>query len=321
MLNIWGDMMLPDMRNIIISTSTGEDKIIFLSRNSYEKVGEIKLTLPNGGCSYNYFGPHGIALDMNRKFIYTANSYNGSISIIDMIMDKITESIYVGTSPCHVSLCKRSNMLYTSNYDSDTISGIDLNKKIVAVQIPVNRMPHYLEATNDGKKLYVSSMGSESLIEIDTDSNNVTKEIDIGCNATHFYLTKNNDYIYAVGSKFDSDNKGMICVIDLKLQKSVELYKVGMYLSDIACKESNQEMLVTDAETSYIYKIDIKDGKLIGKANTFKLPSCINMDNEKNKVIVSTQFDDILQIFNFNDLRLLKSVSIGKDINSLNFFK
>ncbi len=308
--------MIPDVESVIAVTSTGEDKIIFLDRENYEKIKEIKLANPNGKCSSNnYFGPHGLAIDVNRKYIYTANSYNGSISIIDMITDKILENICVGTSPCHLGLCKKNNLLYVTNYDSDTISGIDLQKNMVAVQIPTNRMPHDMKVSKDGRNLYVSGIGSNDILVINTENNNVCSKIDLGCSAIHFKISKYNNYLYASCSKFNCDNKGMICILDLNENKLLESYKIGMYLSDIALKEKEEQLFVIDAETNYIYKIDINNGKLLGKAETGMFPSCIGIDEERNVAIISTHIDNTVEIFDLEDLKLVQRLQIGKDLN------
>lgn len=308
--------MIPDMEKVIAVTSTGEDKIIFLDRENYKIIKEIKLTIPNGKCSSNnYYGPHGLAIDTNKKYIYTANSYNGSISIIDMITDKILENICVGTSPCHLGLCKKNNLLYVTNYDSDTISGIDLQKNMVAVQIPINRMPHDMKVSRDGKNLYVSGIGSNDIMVINTENNNVCSKIDLGCSAMHFSISKYNNYLYASCSKFNCDNKGMICILDMKENKLIESYKIGMYLSDIALREKEKEMFVIDAETNYIYKIDMNNGKLLGKAETGVFPCCIGIDETKNVAIISTHIDNTIEIFDLEDLQLISRLKIGKDLN------
>lgn len=308
--------MIPDMENIIAVTSTGEDKIILIDRDCYEIINEIKLSTPFGKCSSNnYFGPHGLAIDANRKFIYAANSYNGSISIIDLLTNKVIDNICVGTSPCHLGICKKNNTLYVTNYDSDTISGIDLKKNSVAVQIPINRMPHDMKISKDGKVIYVSALGTEEILIIDTDNHNVCEKIYIGCCALHFKISKYQPLIFASCSKFNCDNQGMICILDTASRKVVENIKIGMYLSDLALREKEGELIVLDAETNYIYKIDVNSGKMLGKAETGNFPSCIGIDDKNEVAIIGTHIDNTIEVFDLDDLKKVKKIKVGKDIN------
>lgn len=308
--------MTYDLGNIIAITSTGEDKIIFLDRNNYDTVNEIVLEDPYGRYGgINYFGPHGLAIDTNRKYIYIANSYNGSISIFDLLTGIIVENICVGTSPCHLDICKRNNYLYVANYDSDTISGIDLEKNSVAVQIPVNRMPHDIHVCNNGKSLLVAGLGSEEVVIIDTEDNSVCHRISLGCSVMHFKASKYSSYIYASCSKFNCDNQGIICIVDINEKKVIKKTKIGMYLSDIALREQTNEIIVSDAETNYIYKLDIENGKMLGKAETGNFPSCIGIDEKKNVALIGMHLDNTIEIFDLDDLTKVKKLELGKDIN------
>lgn len=312
----WGDVMRYDLENIIAITSTGEDKIIFLDRDNYDMIHEMKLEDPYGRYGMmNYFGPHGLAVDVNRKYMYIANSYNGSISIFDLLTGIIVENICVGTSPCHLDICKRNNYLYVANYDSDTVSGIDLEKNSVAVQIPVNRMPHDIHVCNNGKSLLVAGLGSEEMIIIDTEDNSVCNKISLGCCAMHFKVSKYSSYVYASCSKFNCDNQGIICIIDVNEKKIKNKIKIGMYLSDIVLREQSKEILVSDAETNYLYKLDIENGKMLGKAETGSFPSCIGIDEKNNVALIGMHLDNTIEIFDLDDLKRVKKLELGKDMN------
>mgnify|MGYP001194054332 CR=1 FL=1 len=306
-----------DLEDIIAVSSTGEDKVIFLDRNNYEVVEEFKLLIPNNK-KYNmenYFGPHGLAFDNNRKYMYVANSYNGSISIIDLLKWNMVENICVGTSPCHLDISKKNNFIYVTNYDSDTVSGIDLNKNSVAVQIPVNRMPHDLHMSNDGKSLFVAGLGSEEIFVIDTQDNSVCDKIVLNCCAMHFKISRCNKYLYASCSNFNCENQGILCIVDISQRKVMEKIKIGIYLSDIALRETTKEIFLLDAETNYLYKLSIEDGKMSGKAETGKFPSCIGIDDEKNIAIIGNHLDNTIEIFDLDDLRRIKRIRVGKDLN------
>ncbi len=308
--------MRQDIGNIVAVTSTGEDKIILFDRDGFEIIEEFRLTTPDGKFSSdNYFGPHGFAMDSNNKYMYTANSYNGSVSVIDLLTGKVIENIYAGTSPCHLDICKRNNFLYVSNYDSDTISGIDLKKNLVAVQIPVNRMPHDIHVSQDGKRVYVSCLGSEEIIIIDTEKNNICGHIHLECCAMHFKTCRRNLNMYACCSKFNCDNQGIVCIIDMIQEKVVKKIKIGMYLTDIALREKAKEIILLDAETNYIYKLNMDNGNMIGNNETGNFPSCIGIDEEKNIAIVGTHIDNTIEIYDLDNLNRLKRIKVGKDLN------
>ncbi len=308
--------MKQNTENMVAITSTGEDKIIFFNRDNFEVTEELHLTTTDRKCgSNNHFGPHGLAIDSNKKYMYVANSYNGSISIVDLLTSEVVENICVGTSPCHLDICKKNNFLYVANHDSDTVSGIDLYKNSVAVQIPVNRMPHDIHVSQDGKRLYVSGLGSEEIVIVDTEHNNVCGKIDLKCCAMHLKTSKYNSYMYASCSKFNCKNQGIICVIDMQEKNIIKKFEIGMYLTDIALREKSKDIIVLDAETNYIYKIDIESGKMLGNAETGNFPSCIGIVEERNIAIIGTHIDNTIEIYDLEDLKRIKRIEVGKDLN------
>lgn len=305
-----------EIENLIVAASTGEDKIIFIDRKSLNIISEIKLDPFGRKCStHNYYGPHGIKTDINKNYIYVANSYNGSISVIDIIRNSVIENIGVGTSPCHLDICKKNNMLYVSNFDSDTVSVIDLTTNAIVMQIPVNRMPHDVKCGKNGKYIYISESGSEEVAVLETEENVISQKIMLGCSPSHIEIGKNRNHLYIACSRFEKENRGEICIINSEDNKIVEKYQVGLYLTDLSVREKENQIFALDSEMNYIYIIDLNSGKMLSKTETGEFPVCIEIDEVNELVMIGTHMNSLIETYDLNDLKRINRIRAGKDLN------
>ena len=124
--------MLNNYDNIVFVANTGDDTISIISLSNMLELYKIRLA--NGS------GPHHIAVDSNQNYLYTTNSHNGSIGVVDLIRNLWVDNIYVGSHPSHLEINKKNRCIYVSNADSNSISIVDMDSRVLSAQVSVDRI-------------------------------------------------------------------------------------------------------------------------------------------------------------------------------------
>ncbi len=106
-------------------------------------------------------GPITVRFDPNDETVaYTANSDDGTVDVVDLATNAITDTIPVAAGPWGLAFHPRDGTVYINSFDSDTISVIDIATKTVIDSFAAGDGPVDLEIapiapcpgdiTNDG---------------------------------------------------------------------------------------------------------------------------------------------------------------------------
>ena len=86
--------------------------------------------------------PMGTAISVDGKTVHVSNGRGGSVSVIDVATEKLTDTIAnVGTRPWGIAVSSDGQKLYTANGPSNDVSVIDLATKTVVKRIPAGQSP------------------------------------------------------------------------------------------------------------------------------------------------------------------------------------
>ena len=118
-------MLAPDKKHLYCSC-WGCDKIVCINT----KTMEIEGTIPVGD------NPNDIAIDRKGKRLYVANSNDNSVSVIDLKMGKVIETLNAalypttlpGSTTNSVALSRDDRTLYISNADNNCLAVFDVTK-------------------------------------------------------------------------------------------------------------------------------------------------------------------------------------------------
>ncbi|MDK2917361.1 MAG: hypothetical protein PWQ37_94 [Candidatus Petromonas sp.] len=268
----------------------------------------------------SWFGPHHIVYDLNSIHLYISNSYSSSISKYDMILDKMIDTIFVGSSPCHLALNTKNNTLYVANEDSNSISVVDAHNMSLQAQIPVGEMPHDIKLSIDGKRLFVSNLKENTLSIIDTLSNSKEKCIYVNQNPNHMVLSKTGDLLYIANTNFSSLRQGSLTVVNTESLKVEDKIEVGKTPMDIALHEvDGQKLFITDMELNLVHILDIKEKKIIDQIAVGIMPLGIKADSFNKYLLVTNIGDNTLSVIDIKTMHLIKNVKVGKEPTSIVF--
>jgi len=106
--------------------------------------------------------PNGVALSPDGKFAYVANTFDGTVSVVEIDRAanppaKIVATLQVGTEPYGVAITPNGTKVYVSNARSDSVSVIDTASNTVKTTIKniaptVGAEPRGIAITNNGNE-------------------------------------------------------------------------------------------------------------------------------------------------------------------------
>ncbi|MCL6573169.1 MAG: c-type cytochrome [Bacillus sp. (in: Bacteria)] len=162
-------------------------------------------------------GGHHSALSPDDKYLYVANQYGGTISVIDVQTHKKIKDIPTGEGPDYISPSMYwdgkvidSPYLFVSVDKEDKIAVLDWKKNEIVKDIPVGGSLHGVSLTPDGKSVWVAVGGKKEVIIIDVKTLEITKRISFEGGPIHISLSPNGKYAFVTtgGNKiFKLDTK------------------------------------------------------------------------------------------------------------------
>ena len=110
-----------------------------------------KLSLPNevavGG------DPSSVAIHPDNRTAYVANSRDGTVSVVDLVLRKVTDTWNVGAEPMGVAVSPNGTKLYVANAASNTLSVLDTATAMIDDTVDLSvcgTSPRAIGVTNDG---------------------------------------------------------------------------------------------------------------------------------------------------------------------------
>lgn len=179
-------------------------------------------------------GPHGHHVTHDGKYALTPNALKGSVSIIDLASEKVTEIPTGSVIPIAIWSDPLSKSAYAANFlgtppllSSLTLIDLENKKKVKDIDLaadydPISGktsgeatglMPIQTPVSPDGKYVVTANTLSATITILDTATQKVVKSLpcDPGCHGVNFGLKQGGGYYAYVASKFAND----LIVVDM----------------------------------------------------------------------------------------------------------
>jgi YVTN family beta-propeller protein len=128
-------------------------------------------------------GKHPYGISSEGDYIYTANVYDDSITVINLTNWQ-TKEIKVGDHPYNV--IKINDQLFVTNSLDDNISIIDTKTFTEILKIPTGETPENLWVDKKNNRLVISNWGSDSISIINLHDMKNIKEVKSGLQSRAF---------------------------------------------------------------------------------------------------------------------------------------
>ncbi|WP_157486643.1 lactonase family protein [Dyadobacter alkalitolerans] len=307
-------------------TQKGEGIYVYEFDRSNLSFKEIQVMVNKNSPSFLEFHP-------NKKFLYTANEGNSTVSsyAIDAAgkLTTMNSKPSLGKGPCHVSVDPKGRFLYVSNYGSGQLGVYLINSDgtIGAVADSIqdkgaaSQKPHMHSVipSADGKYIYASDLGIDKIMvySVDPKTGKLTPgavpyaEVKAGDGPRHFAIHPNGNFGYSaceLGSAVNSfkivKNSGALVPMERVTMLPAD-FTGKSFAADIHFSPDGKFLYASNRghESLAIYAVDAKTGKLTisGHAETHgKHPRNFLVDAKGELVLVTNRDNDNVVFFKRN---------------------
>jgi YVTN family beta-propeller protein len=148
-------------------------------------------------------GGHHSALSPDDKYLYVANQYGDTISVIDVQAKKKIKDIPSGKGTDYISPSMYwdgkvidSPYLFVSIDQEDKVAVLDVKKNEIIKYIPVGGSLHGVNLTPDAEQVWVAVGGAKKVVVIDSSTFEIKKEIKFDGGPIHISLSPDGKFAY-----------------------------------------------------------------------------------------------------------------------------
>jgi YVTN family beta-propeller protein len=152
-------------------------------------------------------GSHHMALTPDDKYIYVANQYGSTVTVIDRASMTHVTDIEVGTSPDYISPSMywdgkviSTPYLFVTVDGGLTVAVIDWKTNKVVKQIPIPASAHGVNLTPDGKHVWLAGLAFQEVWVIDVATLTTIKKLPIEGSPIHISISPDNQFAYITTS-------------------------------------------------------------------------------------------------------------------------
>ncbi|MGH9670758.1 MAG: YncE family protein [Terriglobales bacterium] len=111
--------------------------------------------------------------------MYIANSGTGTVGVIDVNTNVLTDLVGVGSNPVSLAEMPGGSKLYCVNQGSNDVTVISTVDKLVVATIPVGNLPSFAVSNDTGAFIFVANQGDGTVSVIDTATDLVTATLTV----------------------------------------------------------------------------------------------------------------------------------------------
>ncbi|WP_174727105.1 beta-propeller fold lactonase family protein [Mesobacillus harenae] len=153
-------------------------------------------------------GGHHAALSPNDQYLYVANQYGDTVSVIDVKAKKKIKDIPTGKGTDYITPSMYwdgkaigTPYLFVSVDQEDKVTVIDWKKNEVVKDIPVGGSLHGVNLTPDGKYVWTAVGGAKSVVIIDAETLEIKDKIAFEEGPIHISFSPDGKYAYVTTGK------------------------------------------------------------------------------------------------------------------------
>ncbi|WP_410545832.1 beta-propeller fold lactonase family protein, partial [Acidianus sp.] len=289
-------------------------------------------TLINGNFvnTGNGLGPWGIAYDPSNGYIYVADHFSDTVSVINGATNTVIANIPVGRWPVInglASTCTRIENIFALSkpvgvaYDpsngyiyvtdcnsgtgnSGTVSVIDGANNTVIATIPVGICPRGVAYDPSNGYIYVTNRGSDTVSVIN--GTTVIANITVGLRPVGVAYDPSNGYIYVTNHFSDT-----VSVIDGANNTVIATIPVGALPWGVAYDPSNGYIYVTNFFSDTVSVIDGANNTVIANITVGLRPVWVAYDPSNGYIYVTHLYSGTVSVIDGANNTVIANITVG----------
>src|SRR5205823_5094313 len=124
--------------------------------------------------------PLGVAVNPSSTRVYVANSWDGTVSVIDTASNTVVATVPVGTNPTGVAVNATGTRVYVANQGTVSVINTATNAVVATISIPGLRQVFGIAINPAGSRVYLSDTAANVVGVIDATSNTFMGVLAVG---------------------------------------------------------------------------------------------------------------------------------------------
>lgn len=124
-------------------------------------------------------GDHKVIMDQDDRFAYVSNSYDGTVSVIDMKTLTKKSDIKIYGTPFSMDFSSKANALYVVNKEQSAIYVINATTNEVLGKIPCSKGVEKISFAPDGRLGFITNPKENTVLILDAASNRIIQQADV----------------------------------------------------------------------------------------------------------------------------------------------
>ncbi|MBN2788325.1 MAG: beta-propeller fold lactonase family protein, partial [Paludibacteraceae bacterium] len=228
-----------------------------------------------------------------EMFAYVANQGTNTVSVIDLVENKVLKTIVVGNHPIGLVYSPLHNRIYVVQDMSNQICVINAETYAVLQNIPVGNNPGTVALSLDEKYLYVSNETSNTISVINTFTNTVVSTIPAIGNPRALALSVDGSLLYVGNTTANT-----VSVINTSTNTEVANIVVGTFPVRICVSPDGRYVYVTNRVSNSVSVIDAISNLLIATISVGLSPYCFTLSPDFQKLYVANSESNTVSIIN-----------------------
>ncbi|MBU5313492.1 beta-propeller fold lactonase family protein [Tissierella carlieri] len=256
----------------------------------------------------------------NEYLAYIPNAGDGTISIIDVSINKLIDEIKIGNSVSHgIAVSSDGSKIYTGNIEDGKVFIIDVNSKEILKTIDTGRNLHGIDITPDGKYLFTASGDLQEGEEfdyiniIDTKEDKIIKSIrSNGKSPSHIDFTKDSKLAFV-----NNVMSGNVSVVDIEKFEIISTIDVGLIPNESELSPDDKYLYVANVQDGTISVVDVKEGKEIDKIKVGEGTHGVAVSNDGKYVWTTNMYSKDVSVIDIENSKVIKTIETGGQANHI----
>ncbi len=253
--------------------------------------------------------PIGVAVNPVTKNVYVTNEFSNTVSVIDGITEKVTDTIRAGSFPYGVAVNPFNDRIYVTNRGSNTVNVIDSPTNTKLSDISVGNSPVGIAVNPSSNWIYVTNINSGTVSVIDGITNKVTDSITVGKAPYGVAINSLTNKIYVTNIQSST-----VSVIDGSINKVITTIPVGKSPVGVSANTISNMIYVTNHLSNTLSVIDGKTNKVSATIAVGKSPVGVSANPVTNKIYVTNIQSSTVSVIDGSTKKITRSIIVNPSL-------
>lgn len=263
--------------------------------------------------------PWSVAITPDSQFAYITTGSSNTVAVVDIGKEAVVDSIPVDLEPNGVAITPDGAYAYVTNSGWNSVSVIDTRTNSVADTVPVGTHPGGVAITPDGAYAYIANQGSNSLSVIDTNDHAVVATLGVESRPADIAFTPDGRRAYVIhwsgparyssGRVYDTPERGIVTVIDVRRNAVTTTIPVGVKSSGIAIAPDGIHVYVTDSRSDTLTAIDTHTNELTASIPVGPDPGALAITADGRHAYVTVEV--AVAVIDLHRQRVVNTIRVG----------